>query len=411
MRGVIWLVLLFTAAVVAALTLGDNDGLVSFYWAQRRVDMSLNLFLLLALVAVTLLVVSIQAVNALLSLPRRAQEWRELKRERAAQAALREALTEYFGARYSRAHKAAQRALSVQEAAGGVLAGDAEFRVLAHLISAGSLHRLQDRGGREQALERALKEVKAGARASGDGARLLGAEWALDERNAERADALLRELPAGRTQALRLRLQVARLARQPLEALHTARLLAKHQAFSRSAAQGLLRSLAGDLLDNAHDAEQLRRAWGQLDASDRRDPLVAAQAARCAVALGAPDDARTWLRPFWDALADLGPDERSAVALALADATRGIGADWLPRLEAAQNAWPQEPAVQAAVGAALAERALWGKARRPLEAAASHADLVAPARRHAWRRLAALAREEGDDARALRCEQAAAAID
>ena len=46
------------------------------------------------------------------------------------------------------------------------------------------------------------------------------------------------------TQALRLRLQASRLARQPMEALRTARLLAKHQAFSKVAAQGLLRSEA-----------------------------------------------------------------------------------------------------------------------------------------------------------------------
>ena len=46
MRMVIWLVLLFVAAVVAALTLGNNDGLASFYWRGWRMDLSLNLFLL-----------------------------------------------------------------------------------------------------------------------------------------------------------------------------------------------------------------------------------------------------------------------------------------------------------------------------------------------------------------------------
>jgi HemY protein len=45
------------------------------------------------------------ALSGLLSLPQRAREWRAAARERAAQAALREALAEYFGARYSRAHR------------------------------------------------------------------------------------------------------------------------------------------------------------------------------------------------------------------------------------------------------------------------------------------------------------------
>ena len=46
MRGIIWLVLLFVVAVVAATTLGRNDGLVSIYFGAWRTDLSLNLFLL-----------------------------------------------------------------------------------------------------------------------------------------------------------------------------------------------------------------------------------------------------------------------------------------------------------------------------------------------------------------------------
>ena len=45
MRAVIWLILLFVAAVVAATAFGSNDGLASFYWGGWRLDMSLNLFI------------------------------------------------------------------------------------------------------------------------------------------------------------------------------------------------------------------------------------------------------------------------------------------------------------------------------------------------------------------------------
>jgi HemY protein len=46
---------------------------------------------------------TLQAAQALLSLPVRAREWRELKRERAAQALLREGFGEFLAARYARA--------------------------------------------------------------------------------------------------------------------------------------------------------------------------------------------------------------------------------------------------------------------------------------------------------------------
>jgi HemY protein len=415
MRGVIWLVLLFVVAVVAATTLGSNDGIVTIYWGDWRTDMSLNLFVILLVLSCFALMSAAQAFGALVSLPRRASEWRALRRERAAQAALREALAEYFSARYSRAHKAATRAIAIQEDTPDLRA-DAEFSVIGHLLAAGSLHRLQDRTRRDERMTALLKLVRKGSagRSAEEGARLMAAEWALDDRDAPRALELLAELPPGvarRTQALRLKLQASRMARQPLEALHTARLLANHQAFSAVAAQGLLRSLAVEALESTHDTQQLRRLWDQFEGADRRDPHVAARAALRAVALGAAADAREWLQPFWDRLTELARDEREQVALALMDARSGIGNDWLPRLEAALNAFGHEPAVVAAVGAAFAERQLWGKARRLLEQAGASPSLPTRARRGAWRLLAQLARNESDDARVHDCERAAAALD
>ena len=135
MRGIIWLVLLFVVAVVAATTLGRNDGLVSIYFGNWRTDLSLNLFVLLVLATCAVLMAAARSINSLISLPQRAREWRQLRRERAAHAALREALAEYFAARYSRAHRAAQRALVLRNDT-EVLRGDGEFRVLGHLLAA-----------------------------------------------------------------------------------------------------------------------------------------------------------------------------------------------------------------------------------------------------------------------------------
>lgn len=413
MRLVIWLVLLFVVAVVAALTLGSNDGLASFYWAGWRLDISLNLFLLLLVASCFALVTAIQAIEALTTLPKRAREWRLAQRERSAQLALREALVEFFGARFSRAQKAAQKALNIQSAT-PELAADQSFMALAHLLAAASAHRLQDRRHRDEQLKRALDLAgRGGARAQEDGARLLAAEWALDDRDATRALTLLGELPPGvarRTQALRLRLQATRLAQHPLDALRTARLLAKHQAFSKVAAQGLLRTLAFEALDGARDVDQLRVVWQQLDPADRRDALVAARAAQCAGQLGAPDDGRGWLRPFIDDLADLQADERAALAQALVPVLVGCGPDWLQRLEAAQARFPRERAWSYALGHTLAERQLWGKARLMLEAVVEDTTMPSAARRRSWLALAALAEQEGDDARRARCYEAAARL-
>lgn len=415
MRFVIWVVLLFVVAVVAATTLGTNDGLVTLYWRGWRTDFSLNLFVLLLLAGCGVLVLAAQALHSLVSLPRRAGEWRALRRERAAEAALREALAEHHGGRYGRARKATQRALVLAEQT-PALADDVDFRVLAELTAANSLHEMQDRAARDATLRRAIKAAQKGGgqRLTEEAARLLGAEWALDDGDAPAALELLAALPPGaarRTHALRLKLKATRLARQPLEALHTARLLAKHQGFSPLVAQSLLRSLAAETLESAHDTQQLRRLWGQLDAADRRDAQVVARAALRAVQLGASDDAQQWLRPLWERLSELPREDREAVALALIEARHGIAGEWLPRLESAAQSYSHEGAVVAAVGMVYAERQLWGKARRLLEQAAVAPALPARTRRAAWRQLALLAREESDETRAHGCERAAAAID
>ncbi|WP_374675148.1 heme biosynthesis HemY N-terminal domain-containing protein [Ideonella sp.] len=417
MRSVIWLVLLFTAAVVAATALGRNDALVAVFYGEWRVDLSLNLFLLALLAGIFIVFTGMQAMQSLLSLPTRAREWREQKRERGAGEALREALAELFAARYARAQRAAQRALELQSSC-EALRGDVQFTVLAQMIAASGLHRLQDRRARDERVQAALALVRgkagAGAGTAFDGLQLLSAEWALEERDAERGLALLAELPPGvarRTQALRLKLQAARVQRRPLDALQTARLLAKHQGFSAPAAQSLLRSLAMEAIDQAYDIEQLRGVWAQLDAQDRRDAFVVSRAARRANALGHAAQGRLWLEPAWDAIAAAGPDDREELALALIDCAPGIGNDWLPRIEAALSAHGHEPALVAAAAMAFADRQLWGKARRMLEQTASAAGLPAPVRRQALRCLAAIAREENREDLAATYDQRAAAID
>lgn len=411
MRGVVWLVLLFTVAVVAATTLGRNDGLVSVYWGGWRTDLSLNLAVLLMLGLCLVLLVTLQALQALTSLPRRASEWRTLRKERAAQAALREALAELMSARYGRAQKAALRALDIQQDT-PTIAGDAEFGALARLLAAAGAHRLQDRVRRDAWLAEVLRPGVATR--TDEAARLLAAEWALDDLDGERASRWLAELPAGvarRTQAMRLKLQAARLQGDPEAALRMARLLANHGAFSEAAARSLLRSLAFDALQDTHDLEQLQRVWSGLDAADRRDPLVAARAAARAAHLGAPGEGRHWLRPFWDRLGALQRDEREQLALALIETLDGLEHDWLPRLEAAQSGWPHEPAVMAAVALGLAECQLWGKARRPLRHAAEAEGLPPSLRRRALRELAVLAAQEGDAEQARAHERAAAALE
>jgi len=415
MRAVIWLALLFAAAVATATLLGRNDALVSIYYGGWRLDLSLNLFLLILSAAVFGAYRFMRTADSLWNLPNRAREWRALKRERAAEAALREALAELFAARFARAQRASQHALELQ-ADVPALKDDVQFGILARTIAASALHHLQNREGRNRQVEEALTLGGQGVRASSahEGIMLLNAEWAVDDRQAERGLTLLSELPPGvgrRTQALRLKLRSTQLLRRPLEALQTARLLAKHQGFSKEAAQSLLRSLAVEALEQTYDLEQLRRAWQALDQADRVDAWVVARAARQACSLGDAGLGRYWLQAVWPDLGKYAPEARAQLALALVECAPGLGSDWLPRVESALAMHGHEPALVAAAAMAFSDRQLWGKARRLLEQTATADGLPATVRRQALRCLAALAREEGQNDSAAVFDQRAAAID
>lgn len=414
MRTVIWLLLLAAAAAVAASLLGKNDAMVTLFWAPWRVDLSFNLVLVGLILVCMGVYFALRGLDVLIGLPQRAREWRVANRERSAQEALREAIALYFGARYTRAHKAALRALTIRHETPELATTD-EFQVLAQTLAAGSMHRLQDRTRRDEHLALALAPTRTigPARPAEEGARLLAAEWAIEELDPERALELMAGLSPGaarRTHALRLKLQATRMAHRPVEALKMARLLAKHQAFSALAAQGLLRSLAIEALDTARDADQLRRVWQQLDTADRRDTFVAARAARRLVQFGEPDEARTLLKPFWDSMAQRTDDERTALCTALSRALDGVGTDWLPRLEAAATAHPRDGLVAHVLGMALVQLQLWGKARNQLERCADDNQLPPAQRREALVTLAELAEREGDATRAATFYRQAARI-
>jgi HemY protein len=398
MRTIVWLLLLAVVAVVGATALGANDGLVTLYWMGWRVDLSLNLFIIGLVLIFLAIYTLVRGLDSLIGLPERAKRWRVSQRDRLAQAALREGLALYMAGRYSRAHKTCQKAVGIA-ADTPELAMDAEFASMAHLLSAGSLHRLQDRKRRDEHLQRALDlaRLTPKPRAAEEGARLLAAECALDDRDAPRALRDLADLPPGvarRTQALRLKLQATRLARQPLEALKTARMLAKHQGFTTGAAEGLLRTLAMESLTSARDADQMRALWQALDSRDRRDAIVVGHAARRMAELGAPADARAWMAPMWDRLGELAPEGVDALARAMPHCLLGLEPEWLPRLDACTPVALRHPGLALALGLALAERQLWGKARSMLLSAANDLQLDMDRRRLAWARLGLMAERE-----------------
>lgn len=415
MRAALWLLALFGVAVAIALFAGNNQGTVTVFWPPYRVDLSLNLVLLLLFAAFVFLHAALGALAALFDLPRQALRWRAQQKERAMHASMLDAISHLVAGRFIRARKSAEAALAQEQslASGGErLANGAQVRTLAHLLAAESAQSLQDRTAREEHLKRALEQASSrDAQETHEGALMRAARWSLDDRDPVAAMAWLKELPQGaarRTIALRMKLKAARLARQTGEALETARLLAKHRAFSTGAAQSIVRGLAADLLNSAHDPAQLQRAWASLEPGERLMPELAIHAAQRLTALGGDAHlARDWLVPVWERQGELGDSLKVKLVRALEDGLDSLDGAWLARIEAAQRANPRDDTLQYLAGMACMKRQLWGKAQQLLTQAALGLQ-DAKLHRNAWRALARLAEERGDgEAAQLAYKQAA----
>ncbi len=373
MRLLLWLVALMAAAIGIAVTARFNPGNVVLFYPPHRIDMSLNLVVVLLLVLFFVLYGLARAVGATLKMPQRVAAYRQRKREREGNKGLRDALKALFEGRFGHAEKAAMRAAELPENAG-----------LAALIGARAAHRMREPARRDAWLagvahDPALKVARL----------MTTTELLVDDHQPEAALEAVAELNASgqrHIHALQWSMKAHQQARNWPEVLRLVRILDKRKAL-HPALSARLRELAYDALlaEGAHDVESIRRAWAGVPAADRTKPYIAAAAAAAFNSRGLHDEARVVIE---DAL-KAGWDER--VIRAYRDAAGPEGSPTLLAQIEKCEAWlrerPNDPELALTLGALCLKQKLWGKAQRYLESALSDAT-EAPMVREAHLKLA-----------------------
>jgi HemY protein len=415
-RSIFWLFALAAAAVALALVVGRNQAMVTVFWAPYRLDLSFNLLVFLSLAVFVLLHLALRGLATLRALPEKASRWRAVQIERSIANDLLDALAQLNAGRFVRAQASAQRAAGALQANPGlVLPQRGQQTVLAYGLWAEAAHALQDRSQRDFYLKLALDQRWSPvAPEAQDGVVLRAIQWAIEDADAVAARAWWRLLPSRanrRIQALRLKLRLSRMDGNREEALETARLLSKHQAFSATATASLVKALVLDSVRQANDLDGLKRVWARLSEADRTHPdVVLAVATQAVTWLSGADSSQqsladrvaAWLLPVWGRWSQLDDVQRQRLVLVLEQAMPHLGPDWLARVEQTQQQWPQHASLHYLAGQACLQRRLWGKAQLLLSQASQ--SLKDPAMlRRVWCALAQLARERGDEA----AEQAA----
>jgi HemY protein len=341
MKALLWALLLALLAAVLAIAAQFNEGNVAILY--------LLLSVLFALVVYVIAFVAHRAFE----FPRRVALYRESREILGGQRALKEALLALLEGRFARAERAARAAQSAPECAG-----------LAALIGARAAHRMQEYERRDAWLRTAAADPSVQT------ARLVSsAEMWAESRENERALDAIRGMQAGGSRhihAARIALAANAQAGRWDELLKNVRALAKRNALHETLVARYKRlGYRARLMEKRHDAGLLEAEVSRIATEDRREPGLAADAARWLSAAGRGASAALLLE---DALAHEW-DPRPLEAYGQIDAP-----PYRERIEKCEG-WllehPNDPVLLRCLGRLCMREQLWGKAGQYLAESAA----------------------------------------
>jgi HemY protein len=348
MRALLWIVGLFALAVALTVAARYSPGYVLLVLPSHRVEISLNLAVVVLAAAFVAAYVVLRALGVTLAMPARAAEFRRDQQRARARRAFQEALRAYFEGRFGRAERAVEQALQQNEAVG-----------LGLVIAARSAHELRS----FQARDDYLQEMETRAPQDGYLRLMTQAELLLDERRFHDALNALAKLQDKHTAALRLELKAQQQARNWDQVLQLLPQLEKRKVFEPVLLDQVKRyAQTENLKRKALDAKTLNEYWDKLPAEDRKDSRVAAAAAQCFIALGGCAQAHRIIEESLDANWDSALVPLYVECLPR-DARRHLerAEDWLQQ-------HPGDPVLLLTLGRLCMQQELWGKARSYLEA-------------------------------------------
>ena len=354
MRTLLWLLTLGALAVGLALAAQYNDGYALFVLPPWRVELSLNLLVVLVVIGFLLGYLLLRAVSLTLALPERVRSFRRVRQNKKAEGALREAVLFWLGGRYARSLSNAELAWKAGHAPG-----------LSALIALAAAHALRDD---EKVIEWRKRAIAHDTEIHG--ARLLlEAQLAVESRNFTEALILLNQIEqqSGRhIVAMRLGLRAHRAVGHWNEVVHIARQLKKHHALTDIQAAPLIAGAHRERLRAlAADGHGLAKYWDRVPENERAAPGLALDAARCMLKAGEHAAAQQVIEDGLD-------EEWSSELVTLYGECKG--GDVLGRIARAEG-WllinSRDTSLLLVLGRLCQDKQLWGKAQSYFEASLS----------------------------------------
>ena len=351
MRFLFWFLLLAVAAVVVALAIKLNAGYVLLVASPYRIELSLNLLLILLVGGFFGMYFVIRIIARTIRVPRDVRIWRRQQKLDRARAKQDGAVVALLEGRYGKARQQAQEALAIPGSSG-----------LNAIVAARAALDVRD----FEDVEALLNRPDAQASSLAVPRLMLSAESALEQGDAQESLRVLNKLrrEAGmHTAALRLELRALQAARRWTDVPPLLDQLVKRKVFDAAQAEHVRVSAQSEQLKLlAHDASGLRDYWGRLADAVKAHPKIARAAARSFMQLGGEREAADILAQSLDREWDSDLVELYGECQ-LGDATRQL--EQAERWLVSHN---QDAVLLRVLGTLCQRQKLWGKAQTYFEA-------------------------------------------
>jgi len=279
MKLAFWLLTLFLAAGVIALAAKYNTGYVLLVAQEYRIELSLNMLLVLLVALFFICYFIVRLLIATLRLPTMVREFRTRRRHQAAHMALLNGVKAFLEGRYARAEKTASNALRFKESS--------EFIAINAVIAARSAHELNKHSQRDEFINvlenHAPDEIALRV--------ITKAELLLDENHYEEALKILHSLHTveknQQTAILRLELKAQQQSNNWETVLDIVDQLTKRNALNKSLAEELRhRAHLENFRNNVWNKQTLQRYWRSVPSAEKENSTLAYFGAQAHIALG-----------------------------------------------------------------------------------------------------------------------------
>lgn len=362
MRSLFWLLTLAALAIAVALLGQVSEGYVLWVMPPWRAELSLNLFVVLQVLVLTLAYLLARAVVHTLNLPRAVAAYRARRAADRSGRTVADALRSFWEGRYAQAVRGAEAAADGTGEMPDAQGRASDTHAVAVLVGLKAAHALRDTR-RIAVWRQRAEELGGGWRTARQMAEM---RIALDERDFTAAHAIHEQFGGKERRQIAVQRLALRLAQGREDwgtMLRLARQLEKHKALTGDQSRPLrLRAHRGLLEGFRDDPARLMRYWETIPDEDRRDPPFALYAARMLALSGACAETSRLVEDVLDEHWDSDLLEPYALC---------EGGDLLGRIAHCEK-WlhehPDDAALLLALGRLCARRQLWGKAQSYQEA-------------------------------------------